>query len=248
MTASKSASGGTMRALTSSVAQRPHVDLELLEPYRYPIESPLAERGQHTYLAAGTPICWNYGLTDEMMRVISDDERGLICWQASSSERTCTQRVDGRGNREMPAEERTYGERIVVPDSWHGAGIVRIAPAGAPYSVWFFHHPDGSFAGYYINLELPHLRSLDGRTTYTRDLTLDLWQEPDGTLWLKDFDEVDAYVKAGRYTRAQADEIFRLADQIRFDLLQPRTWPLGADWETWVPSADMDIPARFSID
>ena len=48
-----------------------------------------------------------------------------------------------------------------------------------------------SFAGHYVNLELVHERAgVGGPRIHTRDLTLDLWLDADGELWLKDEDEL----------------------------------------------------------
>ena len=115
----------------------------------------------------------------------------------------------GGSTREVPLAERFAVEQVPVVESWRGGGVLRIAPTGRPWSVWLFWEDDGSFAGHYVNLELPHSRR--GGETATRDLTLDLWLEPDGELWLKDADEVEVAVSSGRYAESVAGEIHAAA-------------------------------------
>ena len=73
------------------------------------------------------------------------------------------------------------------------------------------------------------------------DLTLDLWLEPGGELWLKDADEVEVAVECGRYPAVLADEIRAAADWARVDLVQARAWPLDEEWTTWRPPADWTV-------
>ena len=56
---------------------------------------------------------------------------------------------------------------------WRGEGILRIAPIGAPWSVWLFWERGWQFAGWYINLETPIRR--EGRHVYAVDHVLDIW-------------------------------------------------------------------------
>jgi predicted RNA-binding protein associated with RNAse of E/G family len=129
--------------------------------------------------------------------------------------------------------------------SWSGPGLLRIAPSGVPWSVWYFRADDGSFEGHYVNLELPHERPVDGtRRTHTRDLVLDLWVDATDT-WLKDADELAAGATAGWCTPEQAAIVHGLADQARRELIDPRAWPLDETWEAWEPPAAWDEPLRL---
>jgi predicted RNA-binding protein associated with RNAse of E/G family len=124
--------------------------------------------------------------------------------------------------------------------------VLRIAPTGRPWPVWLFWEDDGAFAGHYINLELPHRRS-DGETA-TRDLTLDLWLEPGGVLWLKDADEVEAAVACGRYSVDLAAEIHAVAEWARDELVEARGWPLDEEWTRWRPPTHWTVPALPDTD
>jgi hypothetical protein len=40
--------------------------------------------------------------------------------------------------------------------------MLRIAPTGVSWSIWYFFDDDGRFEGHYYNLELSHRRRVDG--------------------------------------------------------------------------------------
>ena len=233
-----SESGGTMQRLSGPVEARP-VDLALLEPER-DVGADWRAAGGPPFLAPGDQVLWQYGRAIDPMRVVRDDERGLVAWLAADTDLIGWQPADGRSIREVPLLERFTCERAPVVQRWRGGGVLRIAPTGKPWTVWLFWEDDGSFAGHYVNLELPHTRR-DGETA-TRDLTLDLWMEPGGELWLKDVDEVEAAVRAGRYTQGQADEIHAIADWARVDLVEGRDWPLDDEWISWRPPTEWEGP------
>ena len=229
-------SGGTMQRLTGAAGARP-VDLSVLEQERNVGAGPDWRRaGDEPFLAPGGPVMWCYGRSIDPMRVVRDDERGLVAWLAADSETLAWHPADGRTTREVPLAERFVVDRAPVLQRWRGGGVLRIAPTGRPWSVWLFWEDDGSFAGHYVNLELPHVRRAG--ETATRDLTLDLWLEPDGGLWLKDADEVAVAVACGRYPAALADEIRAAADWARVDLVEGRAWPLDEEWTSWRPPPD----------
>ena len=240
-----SESGGTMRRL-SGPARAADPDLAVLEPYRRE-PGGLVPAGEAPSWQAGEVLRWHYGASVDLLRVVRDDERGLVAWLPSGSERLMAVPRDGLGPR-----DRTMAERIRVwrdrdfdlaVRPWNGPGILRVAPTGVPWSVWYFTEDDGSFAGYYVNLEMPHRRPPDGSAhLHTRDLTLDLWLEPDGELWLKDHDELAAGVEGGIYTPEQARAIHDIAERARADLVEPRAWPLDEGWETWRPPPAWDEP------
>lgn len=235
-----SESGGTMQRLTGDAEPRP-VDLELLAAlHRAEGDGPWLPAGDASFLAAGDVVQWRYATRCDPMRVVRDDERGLVAWLADDTELLSSAPGDGLALRDKPLAERFLGERVPIVTKWRGGGVLRIAPTARPWSVWVFWQDDGSFAGHYINLELPHRRC--GEETNTRDLILDLWLEPDGTLWLKDADEIEAAVAASHHTRAHADEIRAAAEWARAELVEGRDWPLDEEWTTWRPPAEWEMP------
>ena len=235
-----SESGGTMQRLSGGARARP-VDLAVLEQERnVGVGDDWRPAGSGPFLSAGDPVMWRYGRSIDPMRVVRDDERALVAWLAEGTEQVGMAPVDGRLLRDVPLAQRFGVERGPVLRRWNGTGVLRIAPTGRPWSVWVFWEDDGSFAGHYLNLELTHRRR--GDQTATRDLTLDLWLEPDGTLWLKDADELDAGVAGGRYSPAMADEVRAVAEWARAELVEGADWPLAEEWTTWRPPATWTTP------
>ena len=258
-------SGGTMRRLTDPVAPGVVADLDLLEPLRTPYDAPVRTAGPGPYLAPGSVVTWHYALGVDLLRVVRDDERGLVAWLPAGSERLAAVPRDGKGLRQRTLDERAElaasRDYDHLPRTWDGTGILRVAPTGVPWSLWYFWEDDGSFAGHYVNLELVHRRPVSGEArVLTRDLTLDLWLDADaagadgdtggadgaGGLWLKDEDELAAFTRAGRFSHEQAHVLLALADRARTELIEPRAWPLDEDWETWRPPADTDRPLMLT--
>ncbi|HEX4688584.1 MAG TPA: DUF402 domain-containing protein [Nocardioides sp.] len=243
-------SGGTMRRLTRPPGDAVP-DLALLEPLRRSAyDVPVRPAGNAPYFEPGEVITWHYGHTVDVLRVVRDDAQGLVAWLPEGSERLAATPRDGRAIRDRTLEERAAlavaRDYVMTVLPWLGPGLLRIAPSGRPWSIWYFRDEnDGSFEGHYVNLELPHERPLDGsRRTHTRDLTLDLWVGGSET-WLKDADELEAGIAAGWCTAAQADAIHTAAEQARREQIDPRAWPLDEGWEDWQPPADWDVPLRL---
>lgn len=237
-----SASGGSMRRMTDRPGDAVP-DLSLLEPQR---RSSCADdvrlAGAPPFFERGTVVSWHYGEWVDVMRVVRDDERGLVAWLPSGSERVIAVAVDGRGLRDRPVSERPNVARAPSTTTWRGPGILRIAPTGRPWSVWYFYDDDGDFEGHYLNLELVHQRWADGSSrTHSRDLVLDLWLR-DGECWLKDADELAAAVAVGKFTPVQGSVIRDIAEQARRELVDPRAWPLDEGWEDWEAPAEWDEP------
>ena len=241
-----SSSGGTMRRLTEPPGDATP-DLALLADLRrVTVPGELRPAVGPPYFGPGDVLTWHWGTSTDVLRVVRDDERGLVAWLPSGSERLSAEPRDGRPLRDRSLAERAalavsrdYELRLA---SWFGPGVLRVAPSGRPWSVWYFRDDDGSFAGHYVNLELPHERPVDGsRRTHTRDLTLDLWVE-DGETWIKDADELEAGVAAGWCTPLQADVIHLLAEQARRELVDGGGWPLDEGWESWQPPEEWDVP------
>jgi len=229
-----------MQRLTGVAAPRP-VDLEVLvSQHKAEGEGPWVPAGVPPFLSFGSVVQWRYSTRCDPMRVVRDDERGLVAWLAADTELLASAPGDGVALRDKPLAERFLGERVPTIDRWRGGGILRIAPTGRPWSVWVFREDDGTLAGHYLNLELPHRRHRD--VTNTRDLTLDLWLEPSRELWLKDADELEAETDSGFCTPAQADEIRAIAEWARAELVEGQDWPLDDEWTTWHPPADWTVP------
>jgi hypothetical protein len=233
-------SGGTMHRLATPPSDVVP-DLSLLETERRSAyDDPTRPAGDPPYLEPGQVVTWHYGLSADVLRVVRDDARGLVAWLPSGSEQLASLAVDGRHLRDRPLAERFTAPREFRVRRWQGPGILRIAPTGRPWSIWYFVEDDGSFAGHYLNLELTHERPVDASPrVHTRDLVLDLWLENEET-WLKDADELEACVAVGRYSPAQAEVVRDIAEQARREQIDPRAWPLDEGWEAWRPPPEWD--------
>lgn len=238
-------SGGTMRRLTEPPRDAVP-DLALLEPLRRTAhDGPTRSAGSAPFFEPGDVITWHYGEWADVLRVVRDDARGLVAWLPSGSERLVAVAADGSGLGDRPVQERPHVERVLRVATWRGPGIVKIAPTGSPWSVWYFTDGAGTFEGHYVNLELTHQRPADGSSrVLSRDLVLDLWLEK-GETWLKDIDELEAAVAAGRLTPEQGEVVRAIAEQARAELIDPRAWPLDEGWEDWRPPHDWDAPLHL---
>ncbi len=241
-------SGGTMTRLTDP-PREVTPDLTLLDSeYRSAYDEPLRAAGVPPFFEPGDIVTWHYGLSADALRVVRDDERGLVAWLPTGSESLASVPAGGGSLRDLPLDQRFSGPRRMQPRLWKGPGILRIAPTGRPWSIWYFtDETEGSFEGHYVNLELVHRRPATARRVHSRDLILDLWLE-DGETWLKDADELAAAVRAGRYTDQQRALVLDIAEQARAELIEPRAWPLDEGWETWRPPEKWDQPLSLPPD
>jgi hypothetical protein len=198
----------------------------------------------------GTTIEWIYEGTGRHadkpvvrpMTVVRDDADGLVAWLAAGTPVIKPVLVDGRETREAGPVKMFTDDRVLKLDIWRGTGILKMAPAGKPWSVWHFWRADGSFSGWYVNLETPHVRDFGARRTSTSDHVLDLWIHPDRTIEWKDEDELEGAVIAGRYTQAEADAITANA-RLAIQDIEAWTSPFADDWKDWIPPTDWRLPA-----
>jgi hypothetical protein len=243
-----SASGSSVRRLTGTPSDAVP-DLSLLDSERQTAyDDELRAAGGAPYADGGDLVTWHYGRSADVLRVVRDDVRGLVAWLPGESEQLASLPVDGRALRDRPLVERFTAEREFRIRRWVGPGILRIAPTGRPWSLWYFYDDAGGFEGHYLNLELTHERPVDGRgRVHTRDLVLDLWLE-NGETWLKDDDELDAVVEVGRFTPEQAVVVRAIAEQARREQVDPRAWPLDEGWEDWRPPPGWETPLRLPDD
>jgi hypothetical protein len=113
-------------------------------------------------------------------------------------------------------------------------GQLRVTRPGDPFSVFLFMHDDGSFRGWYVNLELPQAHTSRG-FDYEDEL-LDVWIPVGGEPRLLDEDELDEAVQRGFISPERALEIHANAERV---LANP-PWPTG--WEDWQPEAGWQVP------
>src|SRR5437762_6410840 len=88
------------------------------------------------------------------MRVISDDETGLLLWQAAVSDLAVLIDADGNTPHEL-TPDRMRDPKLTVR-AWQG-DVLLLMPPKVTYSVWWFFQ-GGTFSGWYVNPEEPYVR------------------------------------------------------------------------------------------
>lgn len=198
----------------------------------------------------GTTIQWIYQGTGRHsgkpnvrpMTVVRDDEAGLVAWLAPGTPLIKPVLTDGREMRLAGPRDMFTEDRVLKLDIWRGTGILKVAPIGKPWSVWHFWAADGTFRGWYVNLEAVHHRDAAARRTSTVDYVLDLWVNPDRTVEWKDEDELEGAVAAGRFTAAEAERIIGDGHAAEKEVA---AWasPFADGWQDWQPDPDWRLPA-----
>jgi uncharacterized protein len=114
------------------------------------------------------------------------------------------------------------------------AGQLRLTQPGALFSVHLFRHAEGTFRGWYVNLERPQQRTRLGFDF--EDELLDIWiesgREP---AWL-DEDELEEAVRRGIFSPERAAQIRATGERVLAD----PPWPTG--WEDWQPEPGWQVP------
>ncbi|WP_349826960.1 DUF402 domain-containing protein [Brevibacterium litoralis] len=233
-------------------------------PDPYPIVLPADTRavGQEPFLQVGDPVRWRFRRFDfahhgtevvHPMTVVRDDARGAVLWMSGGTP-VQNSRISGWEDvnpHRVPHEVRfrpadTALPRVTVPGEWTGTGVLRIVPAGLPFSVWLFWDApeapsprESTFRGWYVNLEHRHVRARgeDGVVDhYSSDHTLDLWITCTGHVRLKDEDELVAAEAAGMWSPEIVRTIRAEAD-LALEAWHTGHWAFDAEWTRWAPPA-----------
>jgi hypothetical protein len=118
--------------------------------------------------------------------------------------------------------------------TWFGSGALDVTPAGRAYMIRHFWAEDGSFLGWYVNLQEP-LRA-SGRGFDTADHQLDLWITPDDKVVWKDEDDLRRAVAYGIFNEAEAAAARAEASRVLEE------WPFPTGWEEWRPDPTWSLP------
>jgi Protein of unknown function (DUF402) len=125
-------------------------------------------------------------------------------------------------------------------DRWRGHGVLQLQRPGEMHSVWvFWEGEDRAFAGWYINLQEPFRRTPLG--VDTQDLELDIVLPPDGSWRYKDDEQMERWVKRGRWTPAEMAAIRGEANRIGRQLESGRRW-WQDEWMSWEPDPQWPQP------
>jgi hypothetical protein len=125
-------------------------------------------------------------------------------------------------------------ERWTLVDGTFRSRVLRVTRPGEAHSLLHFFHHDGSFRGWYVNLERPLERTPVGFDFV--DLLLDVWIEPDGSWRWLDEDELAEGVARGVLTEADAAAARAEGERV----VAERPWPTG--WEGFRPDPAWEVP------
>jgi hypothetical protein len=127
-----------------------------------------------------------------------------------------------------------FGEWKLSERVFEQTGQLRLTRPDEPFSIFHFRHPDGSFEGWYVNLERPQTRTRLGFDF--EDELLDIWVRPGAEPRWLDEDEVEEAVRRGFFSPERASELRATGERILAD----PPWPTG--WEDWRPEPGWQAP------
>jgi len=179
------------------------------------------------------------------MTVVEDGPDWLVLWLAPGTSVVRGRLADGSDFRTLPVAERFLATRTAQIGPWRGTGILKLVPREpAAYSVWLFWNADGSFGGWYGNLEDVQCRWRVGelRVIDTADQVLDVWVPPDRTPVWKDEDEFDVTTGMPGYWTAAEATVIRAEGERLMSLARERLAPFDHTWTAFEPDPSWPLP------
>ncbi len=162
--------------------------------------------------------------------VVRDDPELLALYVAEGAE------IGVATGAEFPIVHPWFGR-----GNWEGHGVVALHRPGDAYSIWVFWEGEEKrhFAGWYVNLEAPFVRTELGIDT--RDYELDLWSE-DGRSWqFKDAELMEQRVREGMFTAEEARMIEAEGARVHAEFSSGGAW-WDDVWAEWTPPPEWDAP------
>jgi hypothetical protein len=192
----------------------------------------------HARWELGTPAVLRYVERGRVVgalptRVIADESDAVALYLAEGT-RGKWAYVDGNPIRQVSLERRFTTEWDAGDHHWTDAHVVMLKPAERAFAIWHFFSRDWDFEGWYVNLETPYLRSAVGFDT--RDHTLDIVVDPEGSWRWKDEDELEVAIELGHHPPAKAAAIRAEAERVLAE------WPFPTGWEEWRADSRWPIP------
>lgn len=177
-----------------------------------------------------------------VFQLVRRDDDGVLLWAPAGTRGWLFNMPDGRGLAETPLREWSSTRRVPVATSL-GRDVLSWHPAGRDYSIRWLFRPDGTFSGWYGNLEAPAVLTGDVLDTVDWDLDVVIqpdrswaWKdedvfaarlaEPPGTYWVDDEERVR---KAGREVIALAESGGFPFDGTWCDFRPDPAWPALPD-------------------
>ena len=195
--------------------------------------------------SSGDPVLLRYVNAGRISRVlpmtvVADDERSTQLFIATGTRTRTRCELDGTPlARSLPYAERFARPWILGEGTWGGFNMLSLTPPGAAHSTWVLWDEDWRFVQWYVNLQEPLRRTRFGFDT--ADHVLDLVVEPNLSWRWKDEDELSAAIRVGRFTRAEAAELYAEGERV-VSAVEARDWPFDRDWSEWRPEPGWPTP------
>jgi len=178
-----------------------------------------------------------------LVRVVSDDERGLALWMPTGTPIQRQVSLDGLGPRDMTFAEWIEQPKHLVEDVYRGPSALKVNPAGAAYSVWWLFDPTGQFRAWYVNLEEPSVRWAGGIDVTDQDL--DIWVWPDRTWEWKDEDELAERLDfPDHYWVSDPDAVWAVGFSV-IPAIEAGAFPFDGTWCDFRPDPRWTIPSTY---
>lgn len=176
--------------------------------------------------------------------VVSDDGHDLVHWCPAGVVGCFATSRSFPGREHLPPEER----QLVSLESreWHYRGVpgrgtkLSFVRAGEWASVEATWYPDGRFAHWYVNLQLPLERTAKGYETL--DLVLDMIVAPDWSWAWKDVEPFKAALGRGIFEpEVEASVESQTAELVQE--IESRSGRFSPEWREWVAPVDWPVPS-----
>ncbi|MGW5851908.1 cytidylyl-2-hydroxypropylphosphonate hydrolase [Streptomyces sp. NPDC055254] len=171
--------------------------------------------------------------------VVRDSEELLAVWMAPGTECVKPVLADGKPVHAEPLATRYTAPRTTVRSRWFGAGVLKLARPGDPWSVWLFWDRGWHFKNWYVNLEQPRARWSGG--VDSEDHFLDIAVHPDRSWKWLDEDEFAQAQRSGLMGPEQARRV-RAAGRAAVDVIKAWGAPFSDGWQDWRPDPAWTVP------
>jgi hypothetical protein len=201
----------------------------------------------HGHWSPGEQVLWRYrgNATDRFhicrpVTVVRDDPEILAVWMAPGTPCVKPVLADGSSIDSEPLVTRYVKPRTTRVEQWRGAGVLKLARPGEPWSVWLFWEQGWRFKNWYVNLEEPRRRWSGGIDS--EDHFLDISVAPDRSWRWLDEDEFAQAQAVGVMPVTTAERV-REAGQRAVGVIRAWERPFRDGWENWRPNPAWPVPA-----
>lgn len=185
-----------------------------------------------------------------LARVVREDERGLLIFMAHGTPMVISVSEQGEGIRDVPYAEWITRREVLSHTHRPGPDMLMFIPPDAAHSVWLFLGRDGTFHGWYVNLEEPSVAWADDggpdglAGLDTTDQDLDMWVWPDRTWEWKDEDEFEERLAFPEHYWVRDPDAVRAEGLRVAKLIEAGDFPFDGTWHDFHPDPAMTWPDR----